>query len=859
MNELNSSKNIHLAARLADDAFESAYFKEINKFISGLYNYSLFNCDSDVSLSESDNNKIAHALRFADIFSHSSKENHRSCAFEIISRIALLKKHDPYFKFIGTAVINRLGVYAAEKLISKGVKLPLDREVDSIIKKSVQKTDEDGVYFTDKQHELYKLLKSSKTISFAGPTSMGKSFVINAYIKEITLKKELKNIALIVPTRALISQNALKLKIDIALYKNESPYKVVTTSYMINGDESKNKGYIFILTPERLVSLISTIPGLMIDYVFVDEAQKLTTKNDSRSLVTYSAIEQTISKNPEARLFFSSPNLSNPEIFNILFYRKDASVYRNTEGATTQNMYFIDLLNSSFSYVNTEKRTLEKIDEISNTYTNTNDVIYKLNNGKSKIIYCGGIESTLERTRSFINYLKINKKKRKHLNLEISSEIRNFVHDNYELAEAINYGVAFHFGNLPQSIRDLIEHHFKIGNIDYLFCTSTLLEGVNLPARSVFILTHKKGPSPLESVDFWNLAGRAGRLSMELSGDIFCIRDDNKLWNKKAVDNILLSDKNNISLKPSFYIEDEKRLNDLHHIITTGKTGNIKNAEFLRTLGDMIRIDTLRDSKELPLISYFQSSGKSEILLSAEKSTENITMPMNILLANSHIAIDSQYHAFKKIKSLTVKELKLSWQPTYEEIKEKLNLIFDIYQVEKFATGRERLYLNSIPYYAVLLFQWIRGNSLQEIISGAIAYRKNKSIYIKNTPVLFDSENPAHLTALVNETIKDIELRVGYQLQNYFSHYCQLLNYVLQGNPGANWSQFIEFGSNEPIVWHLQMMGFSRDSAVFLKKNFSKHLKLDNEMNKLIIMDKELIKRSFKKDGLHYLEIQSLL
>ncbi|EEY5038716.1 DEAD/DEAH box helicase, partial [Escherichia coli] len=123
----------------------------------------------------------------------------------------------------------------------------------------------------------------------------------------------------------------------------------------------------------------------------------------------------------------------------------------------------------------------------------------------------------------------------------------------------------------------------------------------------------------------------------------------------------------------------------------------------------------------------------------------------------------------------------------------------------------------------------------------------------------FDSENPAHLTALVNETIKDIELRVGYQLQNYFSHYCQLLNYVLQGNPGANWSQFIEFGSNEPIVWHLQMMGFSRDSAVFLKKNFSKHLKLDNEMNKLIIMDKELIKRSFKKDGLHYLEIQSLL
>lgn len=859
MDELNLCKNIHLAARLAEDAFESTYFKKIYNFISDLYDNGLFNCKSDVTLSEGDNNKIAHALRFADILSHSSKENHRSCAFEIISKIAFLKTDDPYFKFIGSAVINRLGVYAAEKLISEGVRLPLDREVDSIIKKVVQKTDEEGVYFTDKQYELYKLLKSSKTISFAGPTSMGKSFVINAYIKELILKENVKNIALVVPTRALISQNALKLKSDIAFDKDENPYKVVTTSYMINSDERKSRGYIFILTPERLVSLISTIPDLRIDYLFVDEAQKLTTKNDSRSLVTYSAIEQTISKNPEVRLFFSSPNLSNPEIFNVLFDREDARVYRNTEGATSQNMYFIDLFNDSFNYVNTEQMKLEKIDSISKTYKNANDVIYKLNNGKSKIVYCGGIESTLERTRSFINYLKANNRKTKPLNLEISSEVRNFVHDNYELAEAISYGVAFHFGNLPQSIRDLIEHHFKIGNIDYLFCTSTLLEGVNLPARSVFILTHKKGTSPLEPVDFWNLAGRAGRLSMELSGDIFCIRDDDKLWTEKVVNNILLSDKNNISLKPSFYIEDEKRLDDLHRVIITGKTDNIKNAEFLRTLGDMIRIGTMRESKELPLISYFQSSGKSEILLSAEKSTRNITIPMNILLANSHIAIDSQHHAFKKIKELTVNQLKLPWQPTYEEIKEKLIFIFDIYQVDKFATGRDRLYSNSIPYYAVLLFQWIRGNSLQEIISGAIAYKKNKNIYIKNVPVSFDSENSTHLTALVNETIKDIELRVGYQLQNYISHYCQLLSHVLQGNPGANWSQFIEFGSNEPVVWHLQMMGFSRDSAVFLKRNFSKYLKLDHELNKLVILDKELIKRSFKKDGLHYLEIQSLL
>ncbi len=860
MDELNSNKNIHLAARLAEDAYNSAYFSLIHESISRLYDEYLFNSKENVSISEIDNNRISHALRFADILSHSPKESYRSCAFEIISKISLLKKSDPYFRFIGSAVMNRLGVYAAEKLISEGVKLPLDREIDTIIKKAIQKTDEDGIYFTDKQYELYKLLKSSDTISFAGPTSMGKSFVINAYIREIILKESKKNIALIVPTRALISQNTLKLKKDILSQENANEYEVVTTSYMLdNNSFGGNNGYIFILTPERLVSLLSAIPDLVVDYLFVDEAQKLTTKNDTRSLVTYSAIEQTISKNPKVKLLFSSPNLSNPEVFNLLFNKNKATAYRNTEGATAQNIYYIDIFNRDFKYVNTQKLRLDKIDNISTEYYSANELIYNLNNGKSKIIYCGGVDKTLERTRSFVSYLKKNNNKIKPQNLEISKEIRRFVHDNYELAEAINYGVAFHFGNLPQSIRDLIEYHFKIGNIDYLFCTSTLLEGVNLPARSVFILTHKKGSSPLESVDFWNLAGRAGRLAMELAGDIFCIKDEEKAWTKNAINNILLSNKNDISLTPSFYINDKKRLNELYQIIDTGEKGKIQNAEFLRTLGDMIRIDTMRDNTNIPLISYFQSSNRPEILLSAKNSTKDITIPMNILMANSHIAINSQHNAFNRIKNSSYNELKLQWQPTYEEIKQKLYLIFDIYQIDKYESGKDKLYSNSIPYYAVLLFQWIRGDSLQEIISGAIMHNKNKDIYIKDIPVLFNSDNPSHVTALVNKTIKDIELRIGYQLQNYISHYCQLLTYMFNGNPGANWSQFIEFGSNDPIVWHLQMMGFSRDSAVFLKRNFSKYFRIDAITNKLVISNKNEIKNYFRNDELYSLEIQSLL
>ncbi|EAU1038053.1 DEAD/DEAH box helicase, partial [Salmonella enterica] len=147
-------------------------------------------------------------------------------------------------------------------------------------------------------------------------------------------------------------------------------------------------------------------------------------------------------------------------------------------------------------------------------------------------------------------------------------------------------------------------------------------------------------------------------------------------------------------------------------------------------------------------------------------------------------------------------------------------------------------------------------------ISDAIVYyiSNRKNIYLSDkTQEPFDQNNPIHITKLVNDTIKDIELKIGYQLQNYISHYCQLLSLVFENNPGANWSQFIEFGSNDPIVWQLQFMGFSRHCAIFLKKNFPKHLKYDQENNQLYILNKAEIKSKVKQNKLYWLEIQALL
>ena len=81
-------------------------------------------------------------------------------------------------------------------------------------------------------------------------------------------------------------------------------------------------------------------------------------------------------------------------------------------------------------------------------------------------------------------------------------------------------------GYLPASIRLRIEEGFKDGMIRTMFCTSTLVEGVNLPADNLFITSYKNGRSDMNEVEFRNLVGRVGRIQYNLYGNVFMLAFD---------------------------------------------------------------------------------------------------------------------------------------------------------------------------------------------------------------------------------------------------------------------------------------------------------------------------------------------
>ena len=105
--------------------------------------------------------------------------------------------------------------------------------------------------------------------------------------------------------------------------------------------------------------------------------------------------------------------------------------------------------------------------------------------------------------------------------IEISTEltkaikhISEYVNPQYTLVKCLKKGVIYHHGSIPDGIRQYIENIYcAIKEIRFVITSSTLLEGVNLPADKMFLFDNRKGQGNLSPSDFRNLIGRVCRFS----------------------------------------------------------------------------------------------------------------------------------------------------------------------------------------------------------------------------------------------------------------------------------------------------------------------------------------------------------
>lgn len=858
--------NGNIADRLSNEILqENKYFENLMTKISRVAVNHLFNSSIEKYLPT--NKEVIHALRFADILSSSTSSTARNLSFQIVSALNSDFRDDPAYQLYSQAVLSKLGNFPGINYIAvrdqSRSKLPVEREVEKVYKKITHSVPghEDFV-FTDSQFELFSVLKKSKFFSFSGPTSMGKSFIIKAFIRLSLENTPPENIAIIVPTRALINQFALDLRAELGTDMKEKSYRIITNSNVTELVTNTRQNYIFILTPERLLSYVSQNENPSLGYLFVDEAHKIADEKDARSVTAYAAIERTIKKYPNINLYFASPNVSNPEVFLKLFNKPLENKFHTTESPVSQNIVFIDFVSKTVSHhVSDTSTQLETT--VFDHYQSANNFIESVGANVSNIIYCNSKSVTLQKSLEF--YESITNKR---TNLDeptnpvlrkASRKIKSFVHKDFYLAEFLEAGVAYHHGTLPQIIRNIIEDLYRNEHIKFMFCTSTLLEGVNMPAKNIFILTNKRNLSPFKPIDFWNLAGRAGRLNKELFGNIYCIKEDEKTWDKTD----LLFKRGEIELTPTVMSKTDRNLQKIEKLLQNKTvSGTQEEQEILKYIANIICIDTMQIEANYhsPLINKLIQANKEKILEYAKSKVGNIKVPLAILNANQSIDIQAQnkvYTSLKK-KSIAPGNVKLPNKVDYESCLKVLQDFYTLYEWENYEKGiRSKEHLK---YFAVLMNQWISGKSLNQIINESINYQEQhaSSFYIDHANVgPFNRNDKRHVNVLISNIIDDIEKKLRFTFEKYFNHYYLILVELLgEQNAGQNWALLLEYGTQNRMVIALQNLGYSRHTATYIFNNHRDCLVVENE--KLVSIDIEKLISRVDSDSIEFDEIVSM-
>lgn len=411
--------------------------------------------------------------------------------------------------------------------------------------------------------------------------------------------------------------------------------------------------------------------------------------------------------------------------------------------------------------------------------------------------------------------------------------IEETVHNQYFLIDCLKKGVAFHFGKIPQQIRERIEYLFRNGEIHFLFCTSTLLEGVNLPAKNIFILSKKIGMSNMSDIDFWNLAGRAGRLAQDISGNIVCVRIFNQrgYWESPEEIEILKTKEISTVESPLMKRRDGNLYKNISNSLTgqplTNKSLSEAEKKSIAIYGNILLYHDIVKSDSI-LRNRFLKKNKngSETL---EKIVSDINIPDYIIAQSANISIFIQNKIFLKRQ---MKELPNTVD--YESCLEVLHIMYDCYEWGADESNGLRPLIenrNQLKYFATLISYWVSSKPLSYIILNSIEYydNHNKKIRITGNQLEeFDKNNATHINKLINNLISDIENVIRFKLKNYVNNYILLLKekgYTVN----SNWSDYLEYGTADKFIIEIQNIGFPRHLATFLKDNYSYCFTFEND------------------------------
>lgn len=431
--------------------------------------------------------------------------------------------------------------------------------------------------------QKYSILKGEvlnpayRSIILSLPTSSGKTLIAEYKILQAlnVFKQSGGWVAYVVPTKSLINQIYARFKQDltsigILVEKASGAVEIDGFEYGLINNKGDNTNFdILVTTYEKLDLLIRQGLGATdkrpLVLTVVDEAHNIGDK--SRGLHLEMLLSTIKNDCKEVNFLLLTPDIQNAkQIADWLGGERGYTVNLELDwwqpnerviGALAvdgkRKPYSITLktLNTiKGSYAISEKIPI--INNITKNKKNFNSKIkivqltskHVLDTEYPIIILAAEVNETFQIADYLYNSLSdiITDEDIKLLQKFVKSELG----ENFPLVKYLDKGIAIHSSAIPDDIRQLIELLMEKGKLKALVATTTIAQGINFPASAVIMGSYNypfQGPMP--SRDFWNIAGRVGRIGQQGMGWIgIASRNDKDLKNiseyvKKASEDLL--------------------------------------------------------------------------------------------------------------------------------------------------------------------------------------------------------------------------------------------------------------------------------------------------------------------------------
>lgn len=630
---------------------------------------------------------------------------------------------------IWTDLIESLGFYPyLYKFKDSLSKLSLSEEIRKTLFKS---KNINNIYLHDEQKYCLNRIFQNKNMIISAPTSFGKSLLI----EEVIASNKFSNILIIQPTLALLDETRKKL------------VKYTDYTFILKTTQETSDKNIFLLTAERVVER-KEFPE--IDLLIIDEFYKLSeNRDDERSDVLNIAFSQ-IYKKHKPQFLLLGPNIEKVsdgfcEKYNAEFFKTNYSLVVNEMDNTHLKTY----------------KTIEEKEKV------LFELLTKLHDEQT-IIYCSSPLKAQLLANKFVEYLCSNNLGiNKNEELPLIDWISNNISKKWFMNDCLSFKIGIHDGSLPKHITSSIIKYFNENKLTYLFCTSTIIEGVNTSAKNIIFYDKTKGNNKkIDYFDYCNIRGRAGRLMKHLVGKIY---NFNTVPEEEITDvNIPFFQQNPISDELLITLDDSEM-----KYPNTPQAISIKQIQ--PDIKELLKTNAVSVKGQQNILKFMTESNLKDFIWNGFPTYEQLSLVLGLAWDNFNNQSSSmtkkklpfvvnKYCRCKSIRSLIIDTINYKIKNGYNEKKAINAAIQEIFQIQK-------------HWFEYKVPKWLNVmDSLQKFVANKLGIKPGDYSFIANKIENgFTNENVAILFEynLPSTLINKLQLFIPISIQEN-----DIINYI---------------------------------------------------------------------------------